>query len=455
MDIFKKINSRIEHIIKKGHSRSIKAKKNILGSFFVKGVSIIVSLLVVPITINFLDTSLYGIWLTLSSIVAWIGYFDLGFTHGFRNKFAKAIAENRLMLAREYVSTTYFVVTCVFTFVFFVVFIFNEYIIWSDILNIDVKYDSDVSYAFMITIGFFCINMVLKIVTTMLLADQRTAMSGLVNTIGQVLSLFFISLISLNYTSDLSVLALVIGASPALVLFIFTIILFRGRYSIFRPSFSNINMTIIKDIVGIGGKFFLIQISWLIIYQSANIVVARGLGPEFVTTYNVQYKYFNIIYMFIGVILAPTWSAFTEAYIKSDYQWMRNTYNRLNNLWFIIFGVLILMFFLSPFLINFWIGGEVDVQLTHSFIMMLYFALFSRAAIYITLISGIGKIQLQTIVNIVLALIAIPVFIFFTDSFGLSGLILSTCIVPFVQCVVFHIQLNKLLKNTAGKVWDL
>lgn len=72
-----------------GNSRSIIVKKNIIASFFLKCISILVSLQVVPLTITYINPTKYGIWLTLSSIIAWLSYFDLGFAHGFRNRFQK------------------------------------------------------------------------------------------------------------------------------------------------------------------------------------------------------------------------------------------------------------------------------------------------------------------------------------------------------------------------------
>src|SRR5690606_17696637 len=93
--------------INRGQGRSVKAKKNIIASFFIKGLSIAISLVLVPITIDYINTSRYGIWLTLSSIVAWFSFFNIGLTQGLRNKFAEAKAKGEHELAQIYVSTTY------------------------------------------------------------------------------------------------------------------------------------------------------------------------------------------------------------------------------------------------------------------------------------------------------------------------------------------------------------
>lgn len=76
-----------------GQERSVKAKKNILGALLIRGTSILISLAMVPLTIDYVNPSRYGIWLTLSSIVGWFAFFDIGLTQGLRNKFAEALAE--------------------------------------------------------------------------------------------------------------------------------------------------------------------------------------------------------------------------------------------------------------------------------------------------------------------------------------------------------------------------
>ena len=149
-----------------GSSRSIAIKKNIIASLFLKGISILVSLQVVPLTINYINPTRYGIWLTLSSIVAWLSYFDLGFAHGFRNRFAEAVAKGDMQLAREYVSTTYVVLSLLFSSVFLIAIVVNHFVDWSAILNVDAAYSSELNIVFGILAFFFCLNIVASIFTT-------------------------------------------------------------------------------------------------------------------------------------------------------------------------------------------------------------------------------------------------------------------------------------------------
>ena len=183
------IRSKIYSYFTKGNERSVIIKKNIAASLVLKCVSILISLQVVPLTIDYINPTKYGIWLTLSSIIAWLSYFDLGFAHGFRNRFAEAKAKGDIRLAKEYVSTTYAVLFLLFSVILLITLMVNKYLNWSSILNIDAVYNEELHIVFGLLACFFCINIVASVFTTMLTADQKPALASLIQTGGQVFGL--------------------------------------------------------------------------------------------------------------------------------------------------------------------------------------------------------------------------------------------------------------------------
>lgn len=66
--------------------------------------------------------------------------------------------------------------------------------------------------------------------------------------------------------------------------------------------------------------------------------------------------------MAANIILTPFWSAFTDAYIKRDYNWMRGTLEKLEKLWLLCIPILVLMVLSSDLLYKFWIGDSVAVS---------------------------------------------------------------------------------------------
>ena len=317
------MKEKILAFLNKGNARSVAIKKNIAGSLFLKCISILVSLQVVPLTIDYINPTRYGIWLTLSSIIAWLSYFDLGFAHGFRNRFTEAKAKGDIKLAKEYVSTTYAVLFLIFSAVFAIVIIINQYLDWSSILNIDNSYNEELHLVFGILACFFCMNIVASVFTTMLTADQRPALASLIQTSGQVLAFICIYVLTKTTTGNLTCLAFAFSGIPCFFLIITSVFMFSSKkYNDVAPSLRHIRLNLTKQIIGLGGQFFFIMISMLFIYQFINIILSRVHGPETVTQYNIAYKYFSVLNMFFTIVLTPFWSAFTDAYVKKDYEWM-------------------------------------------------------------------------------------------------------------------------------------
>ena len=95
------------------NNRSNLIIKNIVVSFFVKGWSAIVVLLMVPLTLKMLGAYNNGVWLTISGILIWIDFMDIGLGNGLRNTLAKYVAIGDNEKARMAVSSTFFILTII------------------------------------------------------------------------------------------------------------------------------------------------------------------------------------------------------------------------------------------------------------------------------------------------------------------------------------------------------
>ena len=81
--------------------------------------------------------------------------------------------------------------------------------------------------------------------------------------------------------------------------------------------------------MGLGGRFFIMQLSSIIIFTTDNLLITQLFGPAEVTVYDVVYKLFSLISIGHNIILLPLWSGFTDAYVKSDIKWIRKTLKKL------------------------------------------------------------------------------------------------------------------------------
>jgi O-antigen/teichoic acid export membrane protein len=444
----------IRDFFTKGNERSINAKKNIVFIAMLKGFSIAISIFLVPITIHYVNPTRYGIWLTLSSIVGWFYFFDIGLGNGLRNKFAEAIASGKTELARTYVSTTYAILTVIIAIVLFIFFCINPFLNWAKILNTPADMASELSILALIVFSFFCLEFVLQLVTIILTANQQPAKASLFGFLGNLISLCIIFLLTKTTSGNLIYLGTIFSITPVLVLVASSLWFYTHSYKQFAPSIKFVKFHFARDLMGLGIKFFVIQIAAIILYQTSNIIIAHLFGPEQVTPYNIAYKYFGVITMTFSIIMLPLWSAFTEAWTKKDITWIKNTVNKLILIWGLIAISVIIMFVFSTFIYRLWVGKEIKVPVSVSAVMAAYVVINGWCGIFSQFLNGVGKIKLQLYVGIVGALINIPIAIMLGKHLGIYGVILSTVILGTINAVWSPIQYMKIINNKATGIWN-
>lgn len=443
----------IKNRILAGDSRIVKAKKNILLSIFNKGIAILISLMLVPITISYLNSEQYGIWLTLSSVVAWVSFFDVGLGHGFRNRFAEAKANGDTQLARKYVSTAYVSLFLIFGFILIVAELINPLIGWDFFLNVKTNNELLTDVISIILIGT-CMGFVVNLVSIMLSADQKPALSAIIATIGQGVALLVIYILTLTTQSNMRYIAIALSWVPCIITFLISIKIFRREYKDYSPSIKYIDFSLVRNIIGLGGKFFVIQLSMLLIFQMVNIILSRVLGPNAVTEYNVAYKYFSITQMLYNIILSPFWSAYTEAYIKGDIPWMRRIYQRLSQIWYLLVMINLILLAISPIVYKMWLGDNVSLSWAVSIAMCVYLSILSFSNMYMILLNGIGKVMMQMSIYLVCAIVCIPLTYISCQTWGIPGVLIILSLVYIIQAIFSKYQLNLILNQKACGIWN-
>jgi O-antigen/teichoic acid export membrane protein len=445
----------IKSFINRGHDRSVQAKKNIISTFLIKGISIAISLVLVPLLINYINASRYGIWLTLSSIVGWFSFFDIGLTHGLRNKFAEAKAKGDNESAQIYVSTTYAVLAIIFTSVWLIFLVVNNFLNWADILKVPQAMRSEVSMLAIIVFTYFCMQFIFRIVTTITIADQKPAKSSLIDVLGQFISLITIFILVKTTKGSLINLGVALCFCPIFVLVSANVFFFSTAYKAYRPKFSKVDFSYAKGLFNLGLTFFIIQIASVIQFESANIIIARNFGTADVTSYNIVYKYFGMLTMLFTIFLTPFWSASTEAYLKKDFDWIKNSIKKYNILNILIFAGSIIMLLFASEVYRLWLGkGKVHIDFSLSFWGFMFVSVGMFGSKYVNFLNGISALKLQFWTSLVSPFLYIGVAVLLISYFkmGVYALFISA-IVANVYVIIAPIQYYQIIFKNKKGIW--
>jgi O-antigen/teichoic acid export membrane protein len=442
----------------KGHSRSIKAKKNIAALVLIKGVSVLTSFILVPLTINYLSPVKYGIWLTMFGIVGWFGLLDIGLGNGLRNKFAESVAAGDKKSARIYLSTSYALLGIIMSVACLLFFILNQFLDWSSILNVSTDETLELGKVAAVIFGFFCMQLVVKLISSVLLADQKAAFAAALNTICSLLSLVtvFVLTKTAHGSGSLLNMALAIGLINVIVPLLASFWFFATFYKEYRPSFKQVNFKYAKGLMNVGAMFFLFQSTALIVVATDNIIISQLFGPADVTPYNIALKYFTPVLVIFNILSTPLWSAYTEAYAHKDTDWIRRITGKMIKVWLLLFIAIIPMLFFAELAYEFWVGKEIKIPFILTAFMAVYVMLSSWNQIFGNFINGIGKLRLAFYLTIVTAVINIPLCIFLAKyaGFGVAGIIAASSLSLIPDIIFLPIQYYKIVKNKATGIWN-
>ncbi|MCB0631210.1 MAG: MATE family efflux transporter [Lewinella sp.] len=442
--------------LNKGQERSVKAKKNILGGILIRGMSIIISLVFVPLTIDYINPTRYGIWLTLSSIVGWFTFFDIGLSGGLRNKFAEAVAAGNDREARVYVSTIYAILGIIFLGVWLVFLVVNQFLDWATILNVSAEMRSEVSILALIVFTYFCLQFVLRVITTILTANQQPAKGSLIDMVGQAVSLLFVVILVQTTEGSLLKLGIALCLSPILVLLGANLFFFSREYKNYRPTFSLVDFSKAKDLFNLGLKFFVVKVAYIVQFQTANIIIAQHFGTVEVTSYNIVYKYFGILNMVFIIFLTPFWSASTEAYFNGDINWIKRAIKQYNLLNLLLFLGSIIMLVFSQRIYELWLGeGTVDINFMLSLWGFFFFNVTIFGLKYVNFLNGISALKIQFIASafspilfLVTAMLLIRYF-----NLGVYSLFVASVVANFNGYFLAPLQYYQIVHRNKKGIW--
>ena len=438
----------------KGHERTLRAKKNIAATFASKGISILISFVIVPLTLGYVGKVEYGIWMTISSVIAWFSFFDIGLGNGLRNKLAEALAKDDKESAKIYVSSAFALITAIAVIMFIGFFIAANLISWNAVLNTNIVPNAELYKIVVIVFFFFCIGFVMKILSSVLQALQKYALNDILGVIAQLLGLVAIFILVKTTKGSLFYLCVVYGSKTAIVLLAASFILFSGILKELRPQIKYVNLKKAMPLLNLGLWFFVNQILYLIVTQTSVLLVVQFFGPGDVTIFNLARRYMTMGSMLYIMMLTPFLSAFTEAYTKREFNWIKTIIKKITIIWIVAsIGTILLMFGYKLFF-HLWVGNKIVVPLDLIIALGISAIVRTLFSTYSLFLNGIGKIRLQFYTMLGQAILFFPLsYLLFKLNFGLISIVIPGILFGLVSSGLFIVQYKKIINQKATGIW--
>jgi O-antigen/teichoic acid export membrane protein len=412
-----------------------------VASMSAKAVKVLTALVSVPLTINYLGAERYGLWMTISSLVAVLAFADLGIGNGLLNAISDADGRGDRALAARYVSSAFVMLVTVALLLGFGIVVAYPLIAWGRVFNVTSPLAiAEAGPAAAVFLACFLVSLPAGIVQRVQLGYQEGFANSLWEAAGSVLGLIGV-LAATHVQAGLVWLVLAMAGAPTLMLVLNGVVLFTRRRRYLRPSLRLADREIAIGILRVGLLFFVLQLVAAAAFFSDNLVAAHALNASAVTQYAVPMKLFDMIALVCGFLLAPLWPAYGEALARGDHSWVKRTLARSLSATVIGTSFASLLVVLSAnAILRVWAGGTV-----HSTPLLLVgfgvWTILNTGGVAVAMfLNGVGAIRFQAVCAAIMGATALALKIVMARTFGLPGIIWGT-IVAYTLCTAIPIGL--------------
>lgn len=311
-----------------GKERYRRAALTGAASIIQRGLTVVISLVSVPLTIHYLGPERYGVWLTISSILVWLALTDFGLAGtALINVISEAHGRDDKRTAQEYLSSAVWCLTGVAAALGLITFLCFRFISWPAIFHTSSIPAGELATAGALTLAFFLVSLPLSIQYSVYSAYQDGALSNACGIIMNISSLIALVVVT-RFSGGLIELIAAISGTRMVIGFGNTLYIFK-RYPWLMPLPTAVRWHCIRKLFSLGSNYFVTQLGAFGIGQSQPFIITQVLGPAFVVPFVVTYRLITLPMDVVYMSIAPFVPAFGEAKARNDRQWIRTAYRKV------------------------------------------------------------------------------------------------------------------------------
>ena len=295
-------------------------------SFVAKALNILISFLSVPLTIHYLGSERYGVWLTISSLLTWMALTDFGLSgNALVNVLAESNGRDDLETARQYSSSAFWALTCISLVSAVVATVSFHWISWRTVFQVSAATSThELNLACALTLAIFILGFPLSLQYSIYSAYQDGYLANIWSIATNSIALLALLIVS-RFHGGLPQLVFAMAGTRTLVTMASNYFLVR-RYHWLVPYPSAVRWSCIRRLFKLGGKYMVMQLAALGIYQSQPMIITQMLGPASVVIFVVSYKIITLPMDLSYMANQPFIAAFGEAKARGDWAWIRNAF---------------------------------------------------------------------------------------------------------------------------------
>ncbi len=410
-------------------SRNVRAVITGATGAIARVVQISTSLITVPIVIHYLGNERFGLWMTISSVLAMASFADFGIGNGVLNHVAKAFGRDDIDGVRSAVSSGFAVLGGISVVLLVALYSTFRFIPWADVFRVSSpQARSEAGPALLVFATCFALNIPLDIVQRVQLGLQQGFRTNIWQICGSFMGLGGV-ILGTQLHVPLPILVLALAGAPVIATGLNSIHYFVWGRPDLRPRWSFVSTESISRIASLGGLFFILQVVVAVAFSADNFVIARTLGAAAVPEYAIPQRMFSLISILVAMGVGPLWPAYGEAIARGDISWVRDTLRRSLLLVLAVVGTASTFLLVSgPQLIRWWIGPRIHPHFALLLGLCVWTVMEGCGQALASFLNGASLMTFQITISSIFGICCLTAKIVMTHFLGVVGVPWATIV---------------------------
>lgn len=388
-----------------------------------KGLTFLTLLVSIPLVVRYLGAERYGLWITITSVVALLGFADLGIGSGVLNAVSEAHGRNDRSAARTYVSNGFFLLLGIALLSSLLFAIAYPSVPWARVFNVaSAEATREAGPAIAVLLACFALNLPLAIVQRVQSGYQEGFISNLWQAGGSLVALGAL-LLAIWQKAGLPWLVLAMVGAPVLASAGNWLHAFRWSRRWLAPTWRLVQIPASLRLARIGSLFLVLQLAGALAFATDNIIASQVLGAPAAARYSIAHRLFMVAPFLVGLITVPLWPAYGEAAARGDRLWIRRTLFRTLGLGLgaTIVAAAVLTFFADP-IFALWVGPTLVPPVALRIGLAIWAVIYTFGSTVSVLLNAAGVISFQVITAVLMAISSVVLRILWSHQIGISGI---------------------------------
>lgn len=395
-----------------------------LMNFFSQVIRSLEHIILIPLFLWAWGDAMYGEWMTLFSLIAYLSISDLGMNRYVTNRMTQKFAEGNI---KEYLRSfksafgMYSIITVILLLLLIVFALSSPLFEWFDFSQ---SAESQVRTSFII-LGFYII-----------LGTISGLVRGLYDSSGDYVRNKVVKNIRDLFLIGFVALALFLGSNFIGVSFVYLFLLIflilfvlwdvKKRHPEINLSSVDIDWALGKSFLIPGGFFLLIPLSNAIQIQGAVLIISSVIGSVAVASFTVHRTLSNLIQRIVSVIKEPLFPEIAADEQRRNYDKLQTIHSMfLKVALFLAFSAVSFLYFTGGGILRIWTGGEVMLDHSLWVVLLISVPVYTVWHFSSSFLVATNNYNKYSIVRIISSVLGLGLAIALAHVWGAVGVVLG------------------------------